>query len=73
MPFLLTFTWEVCATRPTGSKATDDGLHFLASEGTWFRVELGWWMEWARRLSKKDTNSPIQTLNFLGFCQVVIK
>ncbi len=27
--------------RPTGSKATDDGLHFLASEGTGLRVELG--------------------------------
>ncbi len=40
----LTFTWEVCAPRPTGSKATDDGLDFLPPEGTGslgFRVKLG--------------------------------
>jgi hypothetical protein len=38
--FVLTFTWEVWMwfPVPTGSKATDDGLDFLASEGTRFRV-----------------------------------
>jgi hypothetical protein len=37
--FWLTFTWEVCAPTPTGSKATDDdGLDFLPPERTWFRV-----------------------------------
>jgi hypothetical protein len=36
--FWLTFTWEVCTPRPTGSKATDDGLDFLLPEGAGFRV-----------------------------------
>jgi hypothetical protein len=42
-PFLLTFTWEVWMwfPRPTGSKATDDGLEFLSPEGTGFSVKLG--------------------------------
>lgn len=36
--FGLTFTWEVCTPRSTGSKATDDGLDFLLPEGAGFRV-----------------------------------
>ncbi len=31
------------------------------------------WMGWARKLSDDGTNWPVQTLNFLGCCQVAMK